>query len=163
MQTQTELSVLEPFEKGLTKLDIRNLADELVERVLEEGTPLKVAEGLSAIESFIKEVKEDKRFKDYVREETSKYPKGFVSNSGAKIKCFEAGVKYDFTQCGDIAWEKMDAEMKGLKDRITEREEFLKTVPIEGMALVNESDGEVYRIYPPSKTSSSSYKITLAK
>lgn len=154
---------LELFEKGLTKTEIKSMASTAVESVLEQGNALQVGEALSAMESFIKEVKADKRFTEYIREEAAKHPKGFVSNSGAKIECIEAGAKYDYSECGDIDYERMDAEMKGLKERISKREKFLQTIPIEGITQVNESTGEVYKIFPPSKSSTSTYKVTLNK
>jgi hypothetical protein len=70
-------------------------------------------------------------------------------------------VKYDYSGCGDIQWEMMDAEMKGLKDRITEREKFLKNLPLEGIEVRHED--QLIHVYPPSKSSTSSFKITLAK
>jgi hypothetical protein len=160
MQTQTE-SAIELFEQGLTEKDIAQMVSNSIEHILETGEVLKVAEAISCMEHFIKGVKDDPRFKEYVREETSKYPKGFISNSGAKIECIESGVKYDYSGCGDIQWETMDAEMKGLKDRITEREKFLKNLPLEGIEVRHED--QLIHVYPPSKSSTSSFKITLAK
>lgn len=160
MQPQTE-SAIEIFEQGLTKKDVAQMVEKSIGHILETGEVLKVAEAISAMEHFIKGVKEDVRFKDYVREETSKYPKGFVSNSGAKIECIEGGVKYDYSGCSDIEWETMDAEMKGLKARIAEREKFLKNLPIEGIEV--RFQDELIHVFPPAKTSSSTFKVTLAK
>jgi hypothetical protein len=167
MQTQTELITIESFEKGLTKLEIRNIADELVEKVLEEGNPLKVAEGLAAMESFIKEVKDDKRFKDYVREEAGKHPKGFVSASGAKIECMESPGVFDYSNCNDSVHTQLVNEFEAAKKALKERETLLKAIPSSGLPQekLNEETGEIekWTIYPPSKSSSSTYKITLAK
>jgi hypothetical protein len=162
MQAQTEqLEVIESFEKGLTKSDIRNLSEEFVEKVLSEGSPLKAAEGLSAMENFLKEVKDNPQFKDYVREEAGKYPKGFVSASGAKIECCETGTKYGYENCGDIEWEMVNAEMIALKNKISEREKFLKALPLEGIEVRHED--QLIRVFPPFKSSTSSYKITLSR
>lgn len=162
MQTN-QLTVLEVFEKGLTKSEIKSIANETVLSLLEGGRPLLMAEAISAMEVFVKEVKDNPEFKSYVREEAEKYPKGFVSQSGAKIELAEVGTKYDYSQCGDVEWEMMDAEMKSLKEKISEREKFLKNLPGAGIEQLNKETGEVTRIYPPSKSSTSSYKITLAK
>lgn len=160
MQTQTE-SAIEIFEQGLTKKDIAQMVEASIGHVLETGDVLKVAEAISCMEHFIKGLKEDPRFKEYVREEISKYPKGFVSASGAKLECIESGVKYDYSGCGDIQWEMMDSEMKGLKDRIAEREKFLKNLPPEGIEVRFED--QLIHVFPPAKSSSSTYKITLSK
>ena len=162
MQTN-QLTVLEHFEKGLTKTEIKSIANETVLSLLEGGNPLLVAEAISAMETFIKEVKDNPEFKSYVREEAEKYPKGFVSGSGAKIEIAETGTKYDYSQCGDTEWKILDSQIKNLKEAISEREKFLKAIPASGIEQLNKETGEVSTIYPPSKSSTSSYKITLAK
>src|SRR6185312_2325589 len=162
MQTQTEqMEVIESFEKGLTKSDIKNLSEEFVEKVLAEGNPLKAAEGLSAMESFIKEVKDNSQFKAYVREEAAQYPKGFVSNSGAKIECCETGTKYNYDTCGDPIYGMYSQKLLSAQNSLKEREAFLKTIPSEGLEI--RFDDELIRVFPPSKSSTSSYKITLQK
>lgn len=161
METNTT-TALEIFEIGLKKSDIKSMANSAVESVMEKGNVLVVAEALSVMETFIKEVKADDRFKEYTREETSKYPKGYVSPSGAKIECAETGTKYDYSQCHDPELFSLTTEMEFLKIKIEERQKFLKTVPIQGMKFVDE-DGEVFMLYPPSKTSTSSYKVTLSR
>jgi len=45
---------------------------------------------------------------------------------------------------------------------IKNRETFLKAVPIHGLDIINE-DGEVLKIYPPNKSSTSSVKCTIQK
>lgn len=158
-----QLTVLETFEVGLTKSEIKSLANQTVLNILEVGNPLLIAEAISAMEAFVKEVKDNPEFKSYVRDEVEKYTKGFTSPSGAKIELAEVGTKYDYSQCGDVEWEMMDAEMKSLKEKISEREKFLKNLPGAGIEQLNKETGEVTTIYPPSKSSTSSYKITLAK
>ncbi|MCZ2397104.1 MAG: hypothetical protein LC100_11245 [Chitinophagales bacterium] len=158
-----QLTVLQPFEKGLTKSEIKSIANDLVINLMEGGDPLRMAEAVSAMELLLKELKDNPEFKSYVREEAEKYPKGFVSKSGAKIELAEVGIRYDFTSCGDTEWEMLDAQMKSLKEKIAEREKFLKNLPGVGIEQLNKETGEMITIYPPSKTSTSSYKITLAK
>jgi len=43
------------------------------------------------------------------------------------------------------------------------RKEFLKTVPIEGLTVVDTASGETVTVYPPSKSSNSSYKVSLPR
>lgn len=150
------------FKNGTNKVNIKKVAIEAVNNVLEQGNVLQVVEAISAMEVFVKEVKDDPRFKDYVREEASKTPKGFISNSGAKIECAEVGTTYDFSGCGDPLLEDLENTSKSSADNLKARKEFLKTVPSAGMDIVT-SDGEVVKIYPPTKTSTSSFKVTLAK
>lgn len=153
---------LEVFEKSLTKTKIKSMAQQAIERVREDGNPLQVAEAISAMEHFIKEVKADESFKDYVREEVINNQKCFVSKSGAKIELAETGTKFDFSQCNDMVYIDLNIELDFLKIKIEERQKFLKALPESGIQKVEE-DGEVVLLYPPSKSSVSSYKITLSR
>ena len=162
MQTET-ITALELFEQGLTKTVIKSMAQQAIESVKETGNVLKVAEAISAMEAFIKEVKADESFKEYAREEISKYPKGYTSNSGAKLECIEAGTKYDYSQCGDTVHAMYSQQLMSVQNSLKDREKFLQAVPLEGMLITDELTGETCKIYPPSKSSTSSYKITLAR
>lgn len=160
MQTE-QITALELFETGLKKSDLRIMASNAVDSVLERGNVLQVAEALSAMENFVKEVKDDPRFKDYVREEATKTPKGFISNSGAKIECCEVGTSYDFSNCNDPKLDILEDQLKTITDEVKARKDFLKTVPLSGMDVYVMD--ELVTVYPPSKTSTSSFKVTLAK
>ena len=159
MQTQIDQTGLELFEKGLTKIEIKSMAANAVDAVLEQGNALEVGEALSAMENFIKEVKADKRFTDYVRDEAAKYPKGFVSNSGAKIELIEAGTKYDYSQCGDPKYLDYLRDVEDAEAQLKEYQKFLKNIPVEGIEV--RRDDELIRIFPPAKSSTSTYKVTL--
>ena len=148
--------------KGLSKVKIKEIALIAVNSVLEAGNPLEIAEALSSMELFIKEVKADERFKDYVREELQK-SKEFVSTSGAKIELAETGTKYDFSKCNDFELYALTANLDTLKIKIEERQKFLKKLPIPGIDILNQETGELVKVYPPSKSSTSSYKVTLSK
>ena len=163
MEVQIQSPVLDVFNSGLTKIQIKELADGAVNDVLERGSVLQIAESLAAMELFIKEVKDDPRYKNYVREEIQKYPKGFTSKSGAKIECCEVGSSYDFSKCGDVSLELFLQNLEQAERSVKERKEFLKKVPAEGIDVIAPYTGEVLRIYPPSKSSTSSYKVSLSK
>ena len=161
MQTE-QLSTLETFESGLSKSDIKNLAISAVDKCLESGNVLQVAEALSGMETFIKEVKSDSRFKEYAREEIAKH-KVFNSPSGAKIELAETGTNYDYLKCGDWEIELIESQLLALKEKLETRQKFLKNLPIEGIDIVDSQTGELIHVFPPAKSSTSSYKITLAK
>jgi hypothetical protein len=52
---------------------------------------------------------------------------------------------------------KAELATKALK----ERQDFLKVVPVAGVLFTDEITGETYKIYPPSKTSTTSVAVTL--
>ncbi len=147
---------------GLKKSQISGLAQIAVEAVLETGNVLDVAESLSAMEDFIKSIKADKRFTDYVRDEAAKFGKLFTSQSGAKIELAEVGSKYDFSLCNDPELQESENHLIFYEKEVKDRKEFLKTIPSAGLDIITK-DGEPIKIYPPSKTSTSSYKVTLSK
>lgn len=148
---------------GFTKTQISTVAKVAVTEVLENGNVLEVAEAISGMEAFIKEVKSDKRFTDYVREETSKHNGKFQSSSGTKIELAETGTKYDYSNCNDADLIDLYNQQIALEEKIKSREAMLKALPLEGIDLAMQTTGEILKVYPPAKTSTSSYKITLAK
>lgn len=148
--------------KGLSKVKIKEVAILSVQSVLDEGNPLEVAEALSSMELFIKEVKGDERFKNYVREELEK-EKSYTSASGTKIELSETGTKYDFSKCDDFILESLLEQQEEITLKVDERKKFLKTLPLEGMDILNKNTGELVKVYPPSKSSTSGYKVTLSK
>lgn len=160
MQAET-ITALQLFESGLSKGAIASMAKNAVESVLESGNVLQVAEAISAMSEFVEAVKKDPRFRDYVREEAGKHPKGFIANSGAKIECAEVGSRYDYSQCNDPLFEKYLQESDDANNQLKVHQDFLKTIPADGIEVVR--DDEVVRIFPPSKASTSSFKVTLAK
>jgi hypothetical protein len=114
------------------------------------------------MENFIKELRSNKQFSDYVRDEIAKNGKQIETQS-AKLELAETGVKYNFDNCGDVIYEQLEQQLQSVEADLKDRKEFLKTVPLSGLSIINEQTGEVSTIYPPSKQSTSTYKITLKK
>lgn len=146
---------------GLTKPQIKIIAQNSVNELLENGRILEAAEALSIMEKFIEEVRSSKAFTDYVRDEISKNGKELINSSGAKLELSEAGIKYDYSQCNDPILVQLEARFEGAKAMLDERKKYLKAIPSSGIEVLIED--EVVNLFPPSKSSSSTYKITLAK
>jgi hypothetical protein len=105
----------------------------------------------------------DSEFRDMARTEIVKYGKeGFTTKRGAKFTLAEVGTKYDFSQTNDPVLAELIMELNEILVAKKSREDFLKTIPKEGLDIVTK-EGEVIRIFPPTKTSVSSYKITLPR
>lgn len=147
----------------LTKTQIKLIASQSVTDLLERGNPIQVAEAISKMELFIKEIKSDQRYIDYVREELTKFGKNFQTSSGTKIECAEVGTKYDYNNCGDTKWQMFKQQVDSATASLKEREEFLKTIPYGGLQVLDDVTGELVHINPPIKTSTSSYKVTIGK
>jgi len=153
--------MLPTLSNGLTKTQIKIVAQNSVNELLNNGNILEAAEMISVMETFIKEVRASKEFTDYVRDEVSKNGKDITNASGAKIELAETGIKYDYSKCGDDILIDLEKQLELIEIDIDQRKQFLKTLPLSGIEIVNED--EVTKIYPPSKQSNSSYKITLCK
>ena len=153
---------LPTLTNGISKSQLKIMADMSLKEIFDNGRAIEAAEALSVMENFIKELRANKQFSDYVRDEIAKNGKQIETNS-AKIELAETGVKYSFDNCSDVIYEQLSQQLESIEQQLKDRKEFLKTVPLSGLSIINEQTGEVSTIYPPSKSSTSTYKITLKK
>lgn len=160
---ERELNDLPIIYAGMSKTDIAIAAKTAVDNLLDSGNTLKIAEQVAALELFLKEVKGDDRYTKAVRDEVEKYGKTYTAGSGAKIELAETGTAYDFSKCEDVVLERWEAKLKELEEKVKARKDLLKTVPSEGLTQVDTETGETFTVFPPSKSSKSSFKITLSK
>lgn len=146
----------------LTGKDIKEMATDIVVAIAEgEVSALKVAQQVAAMEKIVKAVKDDAVYKRVVLSEAEKQDDRTFALYGAQYQVKEVGVKYDYSRCGDIVYNDLMKELDELKERIKQREEMLKGMPSDGTTVINEDTGEMYRIYPPSKSSTTSVSITI--
>jgi len=90
--------------------------------------------------------------------EISQYEKNSVIK-GSEFSIVEAGVKYDYSNCNDPVYNEHLHNLENAKERLKERETFLKCIK-EPMHFINEDTGEELTLYPPKKTSSTTLKVT---
>lgn len=152
---------LPSISNQLTKTQLNIIAEDSVNSLLEQGYSIQSLELFSKMEYLIKEIKSNKDFIESVKDEISKYGKSYLSSTGTKIELAEVGVKYDYSKCGDVTLLKLMNEVEKLEEMIKERKEFLKNIPLSGLEVIFED--EVIRVYPPSKSSTTSFKTTIAK
>jgi hypothetical protein len=146
------------------KKALKEMAGQMVNQFIEaEDDVLKIAEAIYKLELFTAEIRADKKFVETVLDELQK--RGFKSRfelpGGTKIEEIEAGVKYDFSGCGDPIWAELTAKKNEVADALKSREAFLKLLPGSGESILDESTGEVRKIYPPAKSSTTTFKITV--
>jgi len=146
----------------VTKTQLRIIAQQTIINLMETGNVIEMADAFAKVEMLIKEIKSSPAYIDYLREEVSKYGKSHTTSSGTKIELAEVGTKYDYQTCGDSKLEELNTKLISIENAIKERQTFLKTIPVSGMDVVLEG-GEVCKLYPPIKTSTSSVKCTIAK
>lgn len=147
----------------LSKTQIKIMAEHIVAELQDNGRIIESADALAKMELLIKEIKSSKDWIDCIRTEIAKFGKDFKTSSGTKIELAEVGVKYDYTSCNDIVLNELQKESDLLSEKIKERQTFLKSVSQSGMEYLEPLTGELVKIYPPTKTSTSSVKTTIAK
>lgn len=100
----------------------------------------------------------EKGIKDYAINELKNYDKEEDTRHNSTMKVVETGVKYDFS--ASSLWvnqkKRVDEEAAKLKDIET----LLKS--LKGvMHLTDDETGEMFECYPPSKSSTTSLRVTI--
>lgn len=133
---------------------------QAIEKAVESGelNPLNAYMQLTSIEKVCEAAKE--KIKSFSLDEAQKYGAKSFDHMGAKVEISELGTKYDFSGCGDVIWEMLNQQAEAAKNALKDRETFLKTVKAE-MEIVNPDGGEIYKIVPPIKRSTTGLKITI--
>ena len=78
---------------------------------------------------------------------------------GFGVQVRESGVNYIYDKCNDDVLIELLEEEKNLKKKIEERKDFLKA--IKGHIDIITENGEVRKLFPPAKSSTTSPTFTL--
>lgn len=155
-KTMYQLPVI---NQSLSKTQLKNLTEVSLNEIMERGNIIDVADLISKMEFFFKELKSKKEYIDYLRSEVEKFGKVHTTSTGTKIELAEVGTKYDYSNCGDTTLMVLENELKTLEEKIKARQEFLKSLPYGGLEILQ--GDEIVLLRPPLKTSTSSVKVTL--
>ena len=79
---------------------------------------------------------------------------------GASVTLKEAGVRYDYSNCGDKEWEDLTDQINTLSERKKELEKVL-VAHREKWVKTDMETGETYEVLPPVRTAKESLSITL--
>lgn len=135
------------------------LSNTAIQAVIEgEIDPITAHINISKMESAIKQFKADDRVRDITLRELAKYGKK-QSFGDCTLEEVEAGVKYDYSACGDSELDELYKMRQTLDESIKQREAFLKNIPIAGIVIAE--TGEL--VYPPAKSSKTTIKTTFKK
>jgi len=157
------MNYLPSITTELTKSQIQIVAEGYLDEVSKNGKIIELTDLIAKMEYLIKQIRENKGYVDEVRTELMKFGREYVTPSGTKIELAEVGTKYDFTHCGSTELQELEELQDNTEARIKSVKEFLKGLPDEGMMVLNQSTGELEMVFPPAKTSTSSFKTTLKK
>lgn len=138
---------------------VSELANRAIYAVINgDVDPITAHINICRMEAAIKAYKEDEHVRDITLQELSKHGKSHQFGD-CRLEEAEAGVKYDFSMCGDSTLSNMYANKHAIEANIKEREAMLKALPSTGMA--DPTTGEV--IFPPARTSRTIIKTTFKK
>lgn len=118
--------------------------------------PMQALAVLTSFERAIEQVKNDPQVRDICLRELAKYGKQGATIGEFTFTEAEAGVKYDYSQCGCSEYAELQEARAGIDNRLKEIEKALKVMPVSGMA--DPETGEMW--YPPVKTSKTIIKAT---
>lgn len=153
--TETAMSTVRLLPE--TKNQIETFANQL-EKGLNEGqiVPSELLRFQKAMEKVFEKIKPT--LISNTIDEISQYEKNAVLK-GAEFSIVEAGTKYDFSDCNDLEYKALEFSLEKTKEALKQREMFLKSIK-EPLQLIDEDSGEVYVIYPPKKSSTTTVKVT---
>lgn len=142
----------------------KEMRDRFVKQVIfgvevGEVNSLELHLQLKCMEEIIKGIRSDKWYNQILLEDSEKFGKSF-DKYNAKFSIKETGVKYDYSQCNDSILLELMEKQEMLDNEIKERQAFLKTVPPSGIDIID-FNGEVMKVYPPSKSSTTSVTVQL--
>lgn len=146
----------------ITKELIKQHADQLLE-LIDNGHTDAISIAIQA--KYLTEVLEatKERIRELVCDELHKYSKGEECiKHGASFALKEAGVSYDYSGCGDPTWNDFNDTLTFLKEKMKEREKFLRSIK-EPITIVDQATGEIITINAPIKRSTSTYAISWKK
>lgn len=159
----------------LSKKGVAAAASNIYSNIMDNGmSAVEIATMFKFVEETAKQLKEmtdengKNSFTDLVREEitlNSNDGKSYTTKHGTKFELFEAATKFDFESCGDPIWNKLNGELEVLKAKLKERESFLKGLKSSmQMNIIDPDTSELFEnvnLYPPVKTSTSTFKQTM--
>lgn len=154
METATSTLAILPN----TKEQIELFANKLISEI-ENGqvNPLELIIIQKSFEKMFDKVKET--LTKAMVDEAEKYGKKFEFK-GAKIELVEAGVKYDYSSCGDTQYTRVNEQILQLSEVKKQREAFIKSLK-EPMQVLDEETSELVTVYPPKKSSTTTLKVTI--
>lgn len=154
------LSLLSIFDT--TKEQRRTFIAQVVDNVYEGDTSaLQVHYQIKCLEDILKGITEDKRYKEAVVDDAAKHSEKPFEYKNSEVAIREAGTKYDYDTCNDPKYNSLKKLFDKAKKDLDERQDYLKTIPAEGITIVDEDTGEICKVHKPIKTSTTSVTIRL--
>ena len=149
-----------------SKSAIADRARQLVAHALDEGekSPLDLLLQATLMAEAATQIRNNADLRDACIDEYNRFgSQEPLQYHGARFTLRETGTTYDYTLCGDPVLLRLLQEKETLDAKIKEREKFLRNLPREGIEATDETTGEITRIYPPARSSTTNIAITLPR
>lgn len=160
MENLTTTSILALFQTD--KSQRQSFAEDLVSKIESgEVDPLIIHLQIKCMEDIAKIVNSNTIYKKSVLDAAERYGEKTFQFHNSKVEIKEVGVKYDFSNCEDPVYKRVEQKLEAISTELKQRADFLKTVPLKGMIVTDEETGETFTVYPPAKSSTTSIAVTL--
>jgi hypothetical protein len=147
-----------------TKTEQKELVSAMV-AAIESGEldVLKIEATMKSMEDVIKDYRKNERVREILLDEVAKYPKGIAEVYNATFTTKETGVKYDYSNCGHLAYNELCAKIAELTEQKKEMEGIMKAHGEKSWVMTDAETGESYEVNPPFRTASTQVVVTLKK
>lgn len=144
-----------------TKQERQEFVNDVLAR-LDEGNldPLRVHLQVKSMESIIEGLTKSETYKSFVLDAAQKHGGKTFEFGNAQIQVKETGTKYDYSQCGDVVYAKLEKEAAEINEKLKARQKFLQSIT-GFLPVLDEETGQIYNCFPPSKSSTTSVSVTL--
>ena len=154
------MEILKQFS-GLSKAERAGWVQTIIEQISDgEINPLAIHTQVKCLEDMLKELTSNETYRSHCLDEAGKHGKAFELYN-AKFSIREVGVKYDYSKCEDPVLHDLESKLEDITGQVKQRQKFLQSIPIAGLTLTEHETGEVYTVYPPAKSSTTSITVTL--
>lgn len=161
------MSDLKKIMNSILSETTRQEREQMVEQIIQsihEGLfdPREVQLHVKYAQDFCSMILDNKEYKEALINESQKHGKEHTFR-GATFAVKESGVKWDFSVCNDPVLQALTEKEKIIKEKIKQREEYLKSIPDAGKKIMKASTGEVVELNKPVKRSTTTVAVTLSK
>lgn len=145
-------------QNGEIKADIDQLSSTIIQSIVNgDVNPLEILATVKAYEKVFDRIKTEVISNSLT--EADKYSEKEFKAFGVKFTKQEAGVSYDYTNCGHLDYNELCSKISELNQVKKDYEKLL--VAIKLMTPMVSINGELMEVYPPSKKSITTLKVNI--
>jgi len=146
----------------LTTIKKREEVEQLSSTILqsiESGSvhSLEILATVKAYEKVFETIK--KQLITYALAEADQYAEKEINKYGVKFTKVEAGVSYDYSNCGHTEYNEVCEQIKSLTEIKKDYEKLL--LSLKQMTPIISVNGEIMEVYPPAKKSTTTLKVNI--